>query len=59
MGEKKQSSISKTDTLEKMGEFWDTHDFRVYFKTLPPVTLEHDKRHKTQISTTFQLRITA
>ncbi len=21
------SSISKTDSLEKMGEFWDTHDF--------------------------------
>ena len=27
MGEKKQSSVSKADTLEKMGEFWDTHDF--------------------------------
>ena len=23
----KLSSISKADTLEKMGEFWDTHDF--------------------------------
>ncbi len=21
------SSISRADTLEKMGEFWDTHDF--------------------------------
>ena len=21
------SSISQADTLEKMGEFWDTHDF--------------------------------
>lgn len=21
------SSISKADSLEKMGEFWDTHDF--------------------------------
>ena len=27
MGKKKQSSVSKADTLEKMGEFWDTHDF--------------------------------
>jgi hypothetical protein len=27
MGENKLSSISKADTLEGMGEFWDTHDF--------------------------------
>lgn len=27
MEENKLSSISKADTLEKMGEFWDTHDF--------------------------------
>lgn len=27
---KKLSSISHTDTLEKMGEFWDTHDFTDY-----------------------------
>jgi len=27
MGENKLSGISKADTLEKMGEFWDTHDF--------------------------------
>jgi hypothetical protein len=26
-GKNKLSSISKADTLEKMGEFWDTHDF--------------------------------
>ena len=26
MAENKVSSISKTDTLEKMGEFWDNHD---------------------------------
>lgn len=24
---KRLSSISKADTLERMGEFWDTHDF--------------------------------
>jgi hypothetical protein len=27
MGKNKLSGISKADTLEKMGEFWDTHDF--------------------------------
>ncbi|MGH7595810.1 MAG: CopG family antitoxin [bacterium] len=27
MVENNLSSISKVDTLEKMGEFWDTHDF--------------------------------
>lgn len=29
-GNKKLSSISNADTLEKMGEFWDTHDFTDY-----------------------------
>lgn len=27
MEKNKLSSISKADTLEKIGEFWDTHDF--------------------------------
>jgi hypothetical protein len=27
MGVNKVSSISQADTLEKMGEFWDSHDF--------------------------------
>ena len=27
MKENKLSTISKADILEKMGEFWDTHDF--------------------------------
>jgi hypothetical protein len=27
MGVNRVSSISQADTLEKMGEFWDTHDF--------------------------------
>ena len=27
MDENRLSSISKADALEKMGEFWDTHDF--------------------------------
>lgn len=30
MEENKLSSISNADTLEKMGEFWDTHDFTEY-----------------------------
>ena len=27
MAENKRSSISKANSLEKMGAFWDTHDF--------------------------------
>jgi len=27
---RKQSSISKADAIEKMGEFWDAHDFAEY-----------------------------
>ena len=27
MGANRVSSISQADTLEQMGEFWDTHDF--------------------------------
>lgn len=27
MAKDKLSSISQADSLEKMGEFWDTHDF--------------------------------
>lgn len=30
MGANKVSSISQADTLEKMGEFWDTHDFTAF-----------------------------
>ncbi|MBI4553145.1 MAG: hypothetical protein HY710_12850 [Candidatus Latescibacteria bacterium] len=30
MAANKRSSISKADSLEKMGEFWDTHDFTEY-----------------------------
>ncbi|MBU0512779.1 MAG: BrnA antitoxin family protein [Chloroflexi bacterium] len=33
----KLSSISKADTLEKMGEFWDTHDFTDYDTGAPDV----------------------
>lgn len=50
MGENKLSSISKADTLEKMGNFWDTHDFTefdtdspdVEFKMLCAVPIELD-----------------
>lgn len=34
---KRLSSISKADTLEKMGEFWDTHDFTDYDTGAPDV----------------------
>lgn len=27
---RKLSGVSKADTLEKIGEFWDTHDFTDY-----------------------------
>lgn len=27
MDENKLSSVSQADTIEKIGEFWDTHDF--------------------------------
>jgi len=27
MGESRLSSVSQADSLEKIGEFWDTHDF--------------------------------
>lgn len=30
MEENELSSISNADTLDKMGEFWDTHDFTEY-----------------------------
>jgi len=37
MGENKLSQISKADTLEKMGEFWDTHDFTDFDTDAPDV----------------------
>ena len=37
MDENKSSSISKADTLEKIGEFWDTHDFTDFDTDAPDV----------------------
>ncbi len=34
---KRLSSISKADTLEKMGEFWDNHDFTDFDTDAPDV----------------------
>ena len=34
------SSISKADTLEKMGEFWDTHDFTDFDTDAPDVDFQ-------------------
>jgi len=36
-GNKKQSSISKADTIEKMGEYWDVHDFSEHDTDAPDV----------------------
>jgi hypothetical protein len=40
MMRKKLSSISKADTLEKMGDFWDTHDFTDFDTDAPDVEFE-------------------
>jgi hypothetical protein len=37
MLENKLSSISQADTLEKMGEFWDTHDFTQFDTDAPDI----------------------
>ncbi len=37
MGENKLSSISEADSLEKIGEFWDTHDFTEFDTDAPDV----------------------
>jgi hypothetical protein len=36
----KRSSISKADSLDKIGEFWDTHDFSDYDTDAPDVEFE-------------------
>jgi hypothetical protein len=40
MGKKNLSSISKADSFEKMGEFWDTHDFTDYDTNIPDADFE-------------------
>ena len=37
MAENKLSSISKADTPDKIGEFWDTHDFTDFDTDAPDV----------------------
>lgn len=37
MAENNLSSISQADTLEKMGEFWDTHDFTEFDTDVPDI----------------------
>ncbi|MFO1430369.1 MAG: CopG family antitoxin [Candidatus Competibacteraceae bacterium] len=37
MGKNRVSSISKADALEKMGEFWDTHDLTDFDTDAPDV----------------------
>lgn len=40
MDANKLSSISQADSDEKMGEFWDTHDFADFDTDAPDVELE-------------------
>jgi len=40
MDANKLSSISKADTDEKIGEFWDTHDFTDFDTDAPDVEFE-------------------
>jgi hypothetical protein len=40
MDENKSSSISKSNSLEKIGEFWDTHDFTDYDTDIPDIELK-------------------
>jgi hypothetical protein len=40
MDENKLSSISKADTDEKIGEFWDTHDFTQFDSDAPDAEFE-------------------
>jgi hypothetical protein len=40
MDENKLSSISKVDTDEKIGEFWDSHDFTDFDTEVPDVKFE-------------------
>ena len=40
MDANKLSSISKADTDEKIGEFWDEHDFTDFDTDVPDIELE-------------------
>jgi len=40
MAANRLSSISKADTLEKMGEFWDTHDFTDFDTAAPDIEFQ-------------------
>ncbi len=40
MDESKRSSISNADSLEEMGEFWDTHDFTEFDTDAPDVEFQ-------------------
>jgi predicted DNA binding CopG/RHH family protein len=40
MGENRLSSISKSDSNEKVGEFWDSHDFTEFDTAAPDADFE-------------------
>lgn len=39
MAENNSSSVSKSDTLKEMGEFWDKHDFTEFDTDAPDVKI--------------------
>jgi len=40
MDEKNKSSISKTNRIDEIGDFWDTHDFTEYDSSADDVIFE-------------------
>jgi hypothetical protein len=40
MDEKKKNSISKTNRIDEIGDFWDTHDFTEYGSNADDVIFE-------------------
>ncbi len=46
MDESERSSVSQANTLQEMGEFWDTHDFTDFDSDAPDVafTISHAVR---------------
>ncbi len=40
MDENRRSGISNADSLEEMGEFWDTHDFTEFDTDAPDVEFQ-------------------
>ncbi len=56
MAENKRSSISRANTLELMGEFWDTHDFTEFDTDAPdvPFTVSHAVQIEADLLTSIE-----